>query len=326
MSDHLRQMRGFGLVLSILLTALAVACTAKPIPQSAHLPNAVAHPQVQESTAPTARTVTSLAEIAGEWDIVTFDGHSPPRLDSDGRRHAYVDIGQQGLRFAISCNYSNMPGLIKAGALHPAPTGFSMQTEMGCGAEREARDETFFKFFRSRPQVNVLPDGSLRMVSPGHELLLERSALRRLATGPSLSEITGTWRVVGITQFVGGGYRGWGAMYAPGRVRIKDGTLSYSRCPAASVRFAYTRDFVLRRQDAGGPTASVECRGVSPAATEVEPMLAALLRQSPEAERLSGGRFILRSRNYGVVLTSQADYRREFGEQAADWERHPGTP
>lgn len=284
----------------------------------------VLHARALEPSDSTARAVSSLAEIEGEWDIVSFDGHSPPRLDNDGQRHAYVDIGREGLRFAISCNHSSMSGRIQGGVLHRAPVDPGMQTEMGCGPEREARDEAFFRFFRSRPQVTLLPGQRLRMAAPGHELLLERSSVRRLAMGPGLAEISGSWRVVGFTRFEGGGYRGWGAMYAPGRVRIDQGRLSYSRCPDAGVPFAYSSDFLLRREDGGQPAASVECREVNPAPTEVEPMLAALLGQSPEAERVNNERFILRSRDYSVLLTSEAAYQREFGQWAIEWERQPG--
>jgi hypothetical protein len=217
-----------------------------------------------------------------------------------------------------------MRGRIDRGVLLGAPGEQGVQTAMGCGPEREARDAAFFSFFRSRPQVTLLSDGRLRMAAPPHELLLERSSTRRLATGPALSEITGTWRVVGFTKFEGGGHQGWGAMFAPGRLRIEEGRLSYSRCPAATVRFTYTADFVLRRADGGRPAAKVDCPGVVPAPTEVEPMLAALLGQSPEVERVTGVRFLLRSRDYSVVLTSEADYQREFGAEAAEWERRPG--
>ncbi len=304
-----------------LLTLLAAGCAAQQALPPA--PLVAAEPVPQQQT-PSPRTVESLAELAGEWDIVSFDGHSPPRLDGDGQRHAYVDIAEKGMRFSISCNHSGMAGRIEAGVLHPAQPDDGMQTAMGCGAEREARDASFFKFFRARPQVRLLPDGRLRMTAPGHELLLERSSVRRLAMGPALAEITGTWRVVSVMRFVGGGHHGWGAMFAPGRVRIENGMLSYSRCPAASVRFSYTSDFVLRREDGGQPVATAPCSGVKPAPTEVEPMLAALLGQSPEAERVNRDRFILRSRDYAVVLTSEAAYQREFGQWAAEWEKRPG--
>jgi hypothetical protein len=142
--------------------------------------------------------------------------------------------------------------------------------------------------------------------------------------GPALSEITVSWRIVSVTRFQGGGYHGWGAMYAPGKLRIKEGRLSYSRCPERLVRFTYTPDFVLRREDAAPSAGAGGCRGVSPALTEVEQMLTELLEQSPEAERVPGGRLILRSPVYAVVLTSEDDYQREFGRDAAEWEKRPG--
>ena len=322
-------MRHRPFVLTIILAAPAAACAVQPA--SPPLPSLTSQAEAQvaspvQAPPPTPdRPVASLEQIAGEWDIVHFDGHSPPRLDNDGQRHAYVDIGPRGLRFAISCNHSGMAGRIEGGVLYQAPDDQGMTTEMACGPVMEARDSAFFDLFRARPQVSLLSDGRVRMTTPDHDLLLERATVRRLAMGPSLSEITGTWRVVGFTRFEGGGYRGWGAMFAPGRLHIADGRLSYSRCPTVSVPFAYTPDFVLRRHDGGAPAAAVECPGVTPAPTEVEPMLAALLGQSPQAERVNADRFVLRSGQYFVLLTSEAAYQREFGEWAPEWERRPGV-
>lgn len=317
-------MRKVSPTLPVLLTMLVAACAGEPASRTADLPGQRTATQLPALPIPAARDVASLADMAGKWDIVSFDGHAPPRLDGDGQRHAYVDAGQQGLRFSIGCNHSSMPGRIEGGVLYAAKVDDGMQTAMGCGPERQARDDTFFRFFRSRPQVASLPDGRLRLARPDHALLLERSSVRRLAMGPALSEITGVWRVVGFTRFQGGGYQGWGAMFAPGRLRIADGTLRYSRCPTAFVRFDYGADFVLRRADGGESADSVACPGVSPAPTEVEPMLASLLGQSPEAERVNNKRFVLRSRDYAVLLTSDADYRAEFGREAVSWERRPG--
>ena len=311
-------------VLLLVLTALAAGCAAPTLSDPPGAPIVESEPMAAGTPSPAARPVASLAEIAGEWDIVSFDGHAPPRLDADGRRHAYVDIAAQGMRFAISCNHSGMAGRIEGGVLLRAPVDDGMQTAMGCGSERQAREAAFFRFFRARPEVALLDDGRLRLRNADHELVLERASVRRLAMGPSLTEIEGSWRVVGFTRFVGGGYHGWGAMYAPGRVTIAEGILSYSRCPAATVRFTYAADFVLRRADGGARHAAVECRGVTPAPTEVEPMLGALLGQSPEVERVNADRFILRSRDYAVLLTSEAAYQRDFGGSAAEWERRPG--
>ena len=308
----------------VLLAALVGACASGAIPPPAPLADERPQPSIVTAPAAAGRAVTSLAEIAGEWDIVEFDGHRPARLDADGQRHSYVDVGPAGLRFTIGCNYSGMSGSIGAGGvLVPANPDNGMQTEMGCGPEREARDEAFFKFFRSRPQLEWLPDGRLRVDGPHHSLLLETAETRRRAFAPPLAEIIGTWRVVSFTRFLNGGYQGWGAMFAPGRVRIDAATIGYSRCPEAKVSFRYSADFTLSRQSPD-EMPSGACAGADPPATEVEPMVARLLGQSPHAERVPGGRYVLRSRDYAMLLASEEDYRRQFGEEALKWERRPG--
>ncbi|HEX8381108.1 MAG TPA: hypothetical protein VF619_11240 [Allosphingosinicella sp.] len=317
-------MRAFRSIPPILLAALASACATAPAARPDPSVSAGAPPEAQGPTAVTAAAPRALAEVQGEWDIVEFDGHRPPRLDTDGQRHAYVDIGAGGMRFAISCNHSGMAGSIGAGGvLIPAVPDQGMTTQMGCGPEREARDERFFGFFRSRPKVALLSDGRLRLERPGHSLLLERSEVRRLAYGPPLAEIAGTWRILSFTRFVGGGYHGWGPMFAPGRLRIEGSVTRYSRCPQLAVGFRYTADFTLLRQ---GPaeTPGGACSGAEPKATDVERMLASLLEQSPHAERVPGGGYLLRSRDYAVLLATEADYRRRFGEEAVAWERRPG--
>lgn len=227
-------------------------------------------------------------------------------------------------QFTIGCNYSGMTGSIGSdGVLIPAVPDTGMTTEMGCGPEREARDKAFFDFFRSRPQVARLSDGRLRIKGAGQSLLLERADIRRLANGPRLPEITGTWRVVSFTRFINGGYHGWGPMFAPGRLRVDPSAISYSRCPALRASFPYTADFTLFRQSPGAIPGGL-CNGAKPAPTEVELMLAALLAQPPHAERVPGGRYVLRSRDYVVLLATEADYRRQFGQEAPTWERRPG--
>ena len=256
------------------------------------------------------RVVASLAEIAGEWDIVAFDGYSPARLDHDGQRHAYVDTDARGLRFSISCNHSSMAGQIDNGVLRSIPDDLGIQTAMGCGPEREQRDETFFRFFREQPKVALAPAGRLHMTTAEHELVLERPAVRRLAMGPPLEEITGQWRVIGFNRFETG--EGSGATYMPGRLRITPERLSYSRCPGATVSVTYTSDYRFQRVGGSASTAPITCAGSDPPPTKVEPLLAKLLSQSPEVERVSDGRFVLRSREFSALLTSEADYRRQF--------------
>lgn len=49
--------------------------------------------------------VTSLSEIAGTWDIASFDGYTPERLGA-GVRQAYVNVSRDHLGYAIGCNSS----------------------------------------------------------------------------------------------------------------------------------------------------------------------------------------------------------------------------
>ncbi|HEX8480983.1 MAG TPA: hypothetical protein VF650_03685 [Allosphingosinicella sp.] len=309
---------------SILLAALASACATAPAAQPEPSIAAEPRPAAPGSGAAAASAVKALADVQGDWDIVEFDGHRPERLNPDGLRHAYVDVGAGGMRFAIGCNYSGMAGSIgPGGVLIAAVPDGGMTTQMGCGPEREARDSAFFGFFRSRPKVALLPDGRLRVEGTGRSLLLERSETRRLAYGPPLAEIAGTWRVLSFTRFVGSGYHGWGPMFAPGRLLIHGSVIRYSRCPGLAVRFRYTADFTLSRQSpAELPGGS--CGGGKPGPTEVELMLASLLAQSPHAERVPGGGYLLRGRDHAVLLVTEADYRRRFGEEALAWERRPG--
>jgi hypothetical protein len=89
------------------------------------------------------------------------------------------------------------------------------------------------------------------------------------------------------------------------------------------VTFRYTADFTLLPRSADKIPDGL-CSGAKPAPTEVELMLATLLAQSPHAERVPGGGFVLRSRDYVVLLASEADYQRQFGQEALEWERRPG--
>lgn len=321
---HSRKVRLFRSLPPILLAGLASACTTATPPQPHPPLTGEPQPQAQASTAGTAQPIRGLADVQGQWDIVEFDGYRPPRLNTDGLRHAYVDIGAAGMSFTVGCNYSGMAGSIGAGGvLIPADPDEGRSTDMGCGPDREARDTAFFNFFRSRPKLALLPGGRLRIQGSAHSLLLERPDVHRLAYGPPLAEITGTWRVVSFTRFVNGGYQGSGPMFAPGRLRIDPSATSYSRCPALRVSFRYTEDFTLFRQSPADLPSGL-CSGVKPAPTEVELMLATLLGQSPHAERVPGGGYVLRSRDYLVLLASEAEYQRQFGAEAEEWERRPG--
>jgi hypothetical protein len=150
------------------------------------------------SPAPAGAPVSALLEIEGEWDIVSFDGYHPLRLDADGSRHAFVDFSLDSASFAIECNFSGMTARIdESGRLVETPPAESIVTTMGCGRERERRESDFFDFFRSKPTVTKIDEGLLKLESPGTLLVLQRAEVRRLGKLPqSLAEIEGQWKAV----------------------------------------------------------------------------------------------------------------------------------
>jgi hypothetical protein len=135
-----------------------------------------------------------LQGIAGQWDIVSFDGYRPARLDGDGQRHAFVDIRGDEFSFAIECNYSGMSARLERDRM-VATTSDNVQTAMGCGPEREARDAAFFAFLRGGPRIVSHTEQALALEGEGIRLDLQRPDLRRRSLLPAnLSEIEGAWR------------------------------------------------------------------------------------------------------------------------------------
>jgi hypothetical protein len=79
----------------------------------------------------TEQLVTSLAQIAGPWDIALFDGYEPTRLH-EGLRRSQVHVDNDRLSYTIECNHSgNRASLDSSGTLHDLEGG-RIQTLMGC--------------------------------------------------------------------------------------------------------------------------------------------------------------------------------------------------
>lgn len=172
-------------VIAVFVCAMVLtACSPMP---SAH----------REAPTPSAGARTSpsaLSEITGAWDIVSFDGYRPARLDSDGQRHAFVDVRGDGISFAIECNYSGMRVGIENGRL-VALSNEDVQTQMGCGPEREGRDAAFFAFLRTSPAIVARTESAMGLENNGVRLELERPEMRRRPLLPTrVSELNGAWR------------------------------------------------------------------------------------------------------------------------------------
>lgn len=278
---------------------LGGACGANPQPSS----------QTSDKLAGQApRPVQEAMSIAGQWDVVSFEGYRPQRLTGTVRA-AFADFDERGVRLRIECNYSGRAGRVEGGRFRYAPEDAEIQTLMGCGTESQARDSRFFAFFEKSPAIGRVGADRLRLFADGAELILERPALRRLEYVPSPSEMRGTWRLLQMARYQpGSGYTGTGLSDVPGRILIRDGGISYSRCPRYGVEFRIdAAGRLIKTGDAKLPTAPRGCRELS--APPAAPMLPALwdvlrlLHSDPAIERAGEDTLLLSTDELGLLIT-----------------------
>jgi hypothetical protein len=255
----------------------------------------------------TGAPVQDGAAIAGAWDVARFEGHEPRRL-SGTVRAAFADFRADGVSLRIECNYSGRPGAVRDGRFVAMP-GDAMQTAMGCGAEREARDERFFSFFSKSPTIEQLGPDRLRLRAGGTELILERPALRRLRFVPPPAEIQGTWRMLEITRYIpAGGYTGSGLSEVPGRIVISGDRIGYSRCPQYHASFRWGEGGRLEKIGGTAPPQGfrdcVELAGPGPGYELPAPAdVLALLHASPLVERTPEGALLISTETTGLLIT-----------------------
>jgi hypothetical protein len=248
------------------------------------------------------KAISSLAEVAGPWDIARFAGYTPMRLH-EGVRRAYVDISPNGLSYVIECNYSGNPAHVDpAGILHDDGDGTRISTAMGCGPVGEAREAAFFAFFSSRPNLAWGPGGRLRLSNGRTELLLERPEVRRLANVPARAEIAGRWVPQMATRLLDpGGYQGWG-FQNPTILAIDGDRVSYSGCGRPAFGFRYTAE---GRMVTEGQADSSACETESPAL-----FLLQVLSNDPLVERIAGGGIALTAGRQVITLRREETLRR----------------
>lgn len=251
---------------------------------------------------PTAVPALSANEIAGRWDVVSFEGYEPAQ-----RLSAFAHFRPDGVRLRIECNYSIVPGLVRDGRFATQP-GLRMQTEMGCGQEREERDTRYFAFFDRLPTVERLTNGRLRLTAGESVLILERPEQRRLAYLPERGELDGSWRMESLTRYeAGGGESGIGLSDVPGHIIIQGNLLSYDRCRQYALDFTFGADGRLTKT--GGASLPVEpnCPALTlpwpttglPTPDQVLP----LLHSNPWVEEIGAGRLLISNDQLGLVVT-----------------------
>ncbi len=267
-----------------------------------------AGPRAMQSE-PAATAAISIADILGQWDVVSFEGYEPVRMHGS-TRSAIADFYEEGVQLRIECNTSRSGGAtaVLNGRL-VGGHGLGMQTEMGCGKEREDRDRRYFSFFDGSPTVERLPNGRLRLVSDGSVLILERPEQRRLASVPDLAKLTGQWRLDGLTRYGRhGGYSGIGLSDVPGRIIIEGNRISYDRCPAYDLTFSYSSDGRLMKTGGSSLPEKPLCPALNypdyeapalPSAMEILP----LLHSNPWVEDVGNGQLLIANERLGLLLT-----------------------
>jgi heat shock protein HslJ len=251
--------------------------------------------------------VQSYAEIAGAWDVASFEGYEPRRL-SGTNRAAFADFRPDGVGLRIECNHSGRAGTVKDGRFVPSADNDGIQTAMSCGPVRNGRESRFFTFFEKNPAIERLGPERLRLKSGGTELILERPALRRLKFVPAPADLEGKWRLLELTRYhPEGGYSGIGLSEVPGRLVFSGDRLFYSRCPQYELRFRSGEGGRLEK--VGGappPKAAADCRELRepypvPALPRPADLLE-LLHGNPAMER-SGDALLISNDRLGLLIT-----------------------
>lgn len=259
-----------------------------------------AEPEAQRIQPPTL-PVPSPAEIAGRWDVVSFEGYQPA-----SRHGAFANFWPHGVSLRIECNRSSIPGLVRDGRFLTQP-GPRMSTEMGCGAEREQRDSRYFSFFERSPTIERLSNGRLRLVAGNSVLILERPEQRRLAYRPERDELEGRWRMESLTRYgPQDGESGIGLSDLPGLIVIQGNRLSYDRCPQFALTFTYSADGRLMKTGGAVLPAKLDCAQLRlpwqttglPTPDEILP----LLHGNPWVEELGNRRMLIANGQLGLVV------------------------
>lgn len=281
-----------------LLLALAVAA-CQPIDSrvadksSAELPNL-----------PTE--VESSEEIAGRWDIVSFEGYRPVRM-MDAVPAAFAEFTDDGVALRIECNYSGAAGEVRDDRWVSRPHD-ELQTAMACGPERHSRERRLFSFFDLEPSAEKLPNGRLRFVAEERELILERPEVRRLDYRMPPNALEGEWRLEMVHLYhEKGGYSGIGLSEIPGRLRFESGHAYYTQCEDEGIFYRYGEDGLLRKvAEEAAPTPS-DCpvlvseneHARLPRAFDV--LIA--LHSDPFMERVGKDRMLMATDRVAVTLT-----------------------
>ena len=276
---------------SLLLLCLAACGTTAP---------RLAPEQAEVQAVP----IQSSSEIAGRWDVVSFEGYQPA-----SRHGAFANFWLHGVSLRIECNRSRIPGLVRNGRFVTQP-GPRMATEMGCEPERHERDSRYFSFFDRSPGIERLANARLRLVAGDSVLILERPDQRRLAFLPERDELDGGWRMESLTRYgPQDGQSGIGLSDIPGRIVIQANRLSYDRCPQFALTFAYDADGRLRKTGGAELPVKPDCPPLMPPRQTFDmptpDQILPLLHGNPWVEEIGSGRMLIANEQLGLIVAKE---------------------
>lgn len=254
------------------------------------------------------KPISTTADVAGQWDVVSFKGYRPQRLSGTARA-AYADFGPNGIALRMECNYTGRTGRIIDGRFVAEPAGDRVQTQIGCGPERGPREARYFGFFERNPSVEFVSVDRLRLRAGHDELFLERPWVRRLSYLASSTELQGEWEMLALSWSPpGGGVAGISLSEGANRIIIEGDRLRVRGCPEVDLTFHYTGLGQLRKS--GGamlPAGPLACPGLSntadgPALPKASDAIR-LLHADPLVEKTGDGALLLSNGEYALLIS-----------------------
>ncbi len=235
--------------------------------------------------------LTSLREIEGFWLIERFEDFEPSWRNNTPWRSAYLQIDNGWITYNIGCNQSgNSVSLGTDGILRDTGNGSRVQTLQGCGPVREARDQRFFAFFGSNPEVRRTGTGRIYLRSEAGELILIRPELWRHIHKPDFSDIEGRWVPQMSTMYDGWESAGFGIGENQGVVTIERRRVLWSQCPDLPIPIRWTTNARLAARDAIDVT---DCPVVTRATSDGPDAIMRMLAADPAVIRTGADRIVL---------------------------------
>ena len=198
MSFHVK----FSVLLLVIFAALA-ACQ----PKQKHVDSVQAAPADAVNAAPPAVALLTDKDVFGRWDIVSFDGFTPPsRLNSEGVRSAYVDFIRAEANtfnagFYAACHPSS--GKFR---LNQDSAGLTLSVverdQEGLPAEKDCdpdvikRQDALSSMMDQSPKIERTDRHGLRVWTDDHELILVNSKIGQQRNSLLIEDIYGEWDVI----------------------------------------------------------------------------------------------------------------------------------